>query len=227
MGSVPAVRAAACAGEGLTPDGVLSLPFEPSPAPKQGLTPPGLFRPCGAADLRGRYRESRLGPRRRPARPAVAVVGGARALARDHARAEGPLRRAGGAEDPALPRLDRADAGPGRSWQAFGSLDPRARELEARPRRPSRRRSARRRSALAGIQPSPRHSKVSRSSIVSSIAASARGLPSARTTRVYWFSTSQRPSARWRRIIAVDWRMSIGSKAETTTCLPYSPAMNP
>ena len=73
------------------------------------------------------------------------------------------------------------------------------------------------RRALAGEHPRPRHSKSSRGSIVSAIAATARSFPSRRTTRVYWFSTSQRPSTSWRRSIAIDCSRSTGSKAETTT----------
>ena len=82
--------------------------------------------------------------------------------------------------------------------------------------------SDRTRSALAGSDPRPRHSNDSRTSIVSSIAASASGFPSGRTTRVYWFSTSQRPSARWRRIIAIASSRSSGSNAVTTTGRPCS-----
>ena len=52
--------------------------------------------------------------------PAVVVVGGAGAFARDHAGADRPLRRAGRAEHPALPRLDRADS-TSPHWHAFGS----------------------------------------------------------------------------------------------------------
>ena len=44
------------------------------------------------------------------------------------------------------------------------------------------------------MNPSPRHSKCGRSSNTSAITSSARRLPSCGTTRVYWFSTSQRPS---------------------------------
>ena len=40
----------------------------------------------------------------------------------------------------------------------------------------------------------PRHSKYGRSSITSPMTSSARRLPSHGTTRLYWFSTSQRPS---------------------------------
>jgi hypothetical protein len=80
-------------------------------------------------------------------------------------------------------------------------------------------------SALHGIHPSPRHSKVSRSSIVSSSASIARGLPSRRTTRVYWFSTSHRPSRICRSSMTTACKMSSGSKAVTTTGLPYSLTM--
>ena len=48
--------------------------------------------------------------------------------------------------------------------------------------------------ALSGTEPSPRHSKLSRSTKTSSIIACARALPSSVTTRAYWFSTSARPS---------------------------------
>ena len=44
------------------------------------------------------------------------------------------------------------------------------------------------------MKPSPRHSKYGRSSMTSVMRRSARGLPSHGTTRVYWFSISQRPS---------------------------------
>ena len=47
------------------------------------------------------------------------------------------------------------------------------------------------------MKPRPRHSKCGRSSNTSASNASARGLPSSRTTRVYWFSTSHRPSRIW------------------------------
>ena len=70
------------------------------------------------------------------------------------------------------------------------------------------------------MNPRPRHSKCGRSSNTSAITSSARKLPSYGTTRLYWFSTSQRPSASWRRIIAIDWRMSSGSNPEITTGLP-------
>jgi hypothetical protein len=43
-----------------------------------------------------------------PGEASEVVVGGAGALARDHARPDRPLRRARGAEDLALPRLDHA-----------------------------------------------------------------------------------------------------------------------
>ncbi len=109
-------------------------------------------------------------------------------------------------------------------WQAFGSST----RLPGSSKRASASQSASsglRRSALRSIQPRPRHSNVSRSSIVSSSAASARGLPSRRTTRVYWFSTAQRPSRNWRSSMTTACRMSSGSKAVTTTGLPYSSTM--
>ena len=133
-----------------------------------------------------------------PGQPSVVVVGRARAFARDHAGADRPLGRARRAEDLALPGLDRTD-------QHLAALT-RLRVVDQHARHPEPslgvplgelRPSLR---ALRSIQPRPRHSKVSgpRSSIVSSSAAIARGLPSRRTTRVYWFSTSQRPSRSWR-----------------------------
>ncbi len=69
------------------------------------------------------------------------------------------------------------------------------------------------------MNPRPRHSKWGRSSNTSDITSSARRLPSYGTTRVYWFSTSQRPSVSWRSTIATDWRMSSGSNPEITTGL--------
>ena len=47
------------------------------------------------------------------------------------------------------------------------------------------------------MKPRPRHSKYGRSSMTSPITSSARRLPSQGTTRLYWFSTSQRPSCSW------------------------------
>ena len=47
------------------------------------------------------------------------------------------------------------------------------------------------------MKPSPRHSKYGRSSMTSLITWRALRLPSQGTTRVYWFSTSQRPSLSW------------------------------
>ena len=60
------------------------------------------------------------------------------------------------------------------------------------------------RSALCEMNPSPRHSKCGRSANTSPISASAAGLPCSGTTRVYWFSTSQRPSRIWRSSIVTD-----------------------
>ncbi len=56
--------------------------------------------------------------------------------------------------------------------------------------------------------------------------SSALGLPSSWTTRVYWFSTSQRPSSTWRITMCTPWRMSSGSKPTTTTGLPYVAVTN-
>src|SRR5207302_5036590 len=58
---------------------------------------------CGALSASGRTPERDGGL---PMEPAEVVVGGAGALRRDHARADRGLRRAGGAEHLALPRLD-------------------------------------------------------------------------------------------------------------------------
>ena len=94
----------------------------------------------------------------RPPQAPVVVVRGAGALARDHAGAERPLGRAGGAEDAALPRLDRA-VSTSPQWQAFGSST----RTPGSAKRASASQSAnsgRSCSALRGIQPSPRHSKV-------------------------------------------------------------------
>jgi hypothetical protein len=69
-------------------------------------------------------------------------------------------------------------------WQALGSST-RSPGSSKRASASQAANSGRSFSALCAIQPRPRHSNVSRSSIVSSSAASARGLPSRRTTRVY------------------------------------------
>ena len=70
------------------------------------------------------------------------------------------------------------------------------------------------------MKPRPRHSKCGRSAKTSASTASAVVLPSQGTTRVYWFSTSQRPAASWRRIMWIAWRMSSGSKPAITIGLP-------
>ena len=70
------------------------------------------------------------------------------------------------------------------------------------------------------MKPSPRHSKCGRSANTSAITSSARGLPSHGTTRLYWFSTSQRPARSCARIIWIACRMSSGSKPAITTGLP-------
>ena len=80
--------------------------------------------------------------------------------------------------------------------------------------------ASRMRSADWEMNPRPRHSKYGRSSNTSDIAFSATLLPSYGTTRWYWFSTSQRPSAICSRIILIDWSTSSGSKPETTSGLP-------
>ena len=54
----------------------------------------------------------------------------------------------------------------------------------------------------------------------------ARGFPSSRTTRVYWFSTSQRPSRICVSSIAIACRMSSGSNPVMTSGLPYDPGTN-
>ncbi len=76
------------------------------------------------------------------------------------------------------------------------------------------------------MNPRPRHSKCGRSSKTSAITSSAFWLPSYGTTRVYWFSTSQRPSASCTRIMWIAWRMSSGSKPAMTHGLPYCAGMN-
>ena len=62
--------------------------------------------------------------------------------------------------------------------------------------------------------------------MTSSTTSSARRLPSHGTTRPYWFSTSQRPSASWIISWWIDCRMSSGSNPATTSGLPRSDAMN-
>ena len=134
---------------------------------------------------------------------AIAVVGGAGALGSRPCRCRAAARGCRPCRRPCTRHGLIAPTSTSPHWHAFGSAT-RARGSSKRASASQAANSGRSCSALHGIQPRPRHSKVSRSSIVSSIAASARGFPSGRTTRVYWFSTSQRPSRRWRRIIAVD-----------------------
>ena len=81
-------------------------------------------------------------------------------------------------------------------------------------------------SALWLMKPSPRHSKCGRSSNTSPSSAMACGLPSSRTTRLYWFSTSQRPSRICASSMCTDCRMSSGSKPATTIGLPYTSGTN-
>ena len=71
------------------------------------------------------------------------------------------------------------------------------------------------------MKPRPRHSKWGRSSNTSARMASALGFPSSRTTREYWFSTSQRPSRIWASSMAMACRMSSGSNPAVTRGLPY------
>ena len=52
-------------------------------------------------------------------------------------------------------------------------------------------------------------------------------MPSQGTTRLYWFSTSVRPSFIWRSSITIDCSMSTGSNPETTIGLPSSAAIHP
>ena len=76
------------------------------------------------------------------------------------------------------------------------------------------------------MNPSPRHSKCGRSANTCAISASAAGLPCSATTRVYWFSTSQRPSRIWASSIATEARMSSGSNPATTIGFPYTSGTN-
>ena len=76
--------------------------------------------------------------------------------------------------------------------------------------------ASRRRSALKGILPNPRHSNDSRSSKISSISARALRLPSEDTARMYWFSTSARPSLTWRINIKIACKTSSGSNPAMT-----------
>ena len=76
------------------------------------------------------------------------------------------------------------------------------------------------------MNPSPRHSKCGRSSNVSDISFSAWVLPSGRTTRVYWFSISQRPSRICCSSMCTDARMSSGSNPATTIGFPYTSDTN-
>ena len=53
-----------------------------------------------------------------------------------------------------------------------------------------------------------------------------RGLPSSRTTRVYWFSISHRPSRIWVRSMAIACSTSSGSNPAVTSGLPYFSGTN-
>jgi hypothetical protein len=75
------------------------------------------------------------------------------------------------------------------------------------------------RSAEAGTSPRPRHSKLSRGSSTSATTCCAARLPSRPTARVYWFSTSARPSLTWRTSIRIACITSSGSKPAITTGL--------
>ena len=111
---------------------------------------------------------------------AVGVVGGARALGRDHAGADRVLGRAGRAEDLALQGLITPfSTSP--HWHALGSATRTwAREAVSASKRPY---ASERRSALCEMKPRPRHSKCGRNSKTSAIAA-GRGLPSRHDARV-------------------------------------------
>ena len=68
---------------------------------------------------------------------------------------------------------------------------------------------------LSGISPIPRHFRGTTSKTSFRISSAAR-LPSLRTARAYWFSTSARPASSCSTHINTPWRMSSGSKPVTT-----------
>ena len=76
------------------------------------------------------------------------------------------------------------------------------------------------------MNPRPRHSKYGRSSMTSLMTWSALGFPSQGTTRVYWFSTSDRPCSSCSISMATDCRMSSGSNPAQTSGLLCTLAMN-
>ena len=103
-------------------------------------------------------------------------------------------------------------------WQAAGSGTSR----RSSPKRSTASRCANAgRSArpLPGIVPMPRQC-ASHGSKKRSSTSRARGLPSGRTTLVYWISTAGRPAASCASSIAVPARMSTASKPVTTAALP-------
>ena len=69
--------------------------------------------------------------------------------------------------------------------------------------------------ALRGCMPTPRHLR-SQTSKTSSISFFDAGLPSRRTTRLYWFSTSARPASSCRTVRSTPSSMSSGSKPVMT-----------
>ncbi len=125
-------------------------------------------------------------------RAAVAVVGGAGAFARNHGRAQRVLRRAARAEGRALVRLlqalqDQAADALGGFLGTWPDATPNARSRVERrvglAQAAGRSRGSRRcRATCAGRPRRPRR-----------CARCAGRLPSRRTARLYWFSTSARP----------------------------------
>ena len=153
------------------------------------------------------------------AKAAVGPVRRAGALGRDHAGAHRRVRRADRPEQPAFAR--RLDAAQDRAALAGrivpGRLSRRGRSAAPR-RKPAN--PGRRRSALAGRKPRPRHSNASRVSNTAATSACALTLPDRVTARIYWFSTSARPSLIWRTSIRIACATSSGSKPAITTGLP-------
>ena len=145
---------------------------EVAPRARAGPRPPMIALPVMAA----------VTPSPAPGEPAEVVVGGAGALGRDHAGADRRLRRAGGAEHLALPRLEHAlEHLAALAGLRVGDPDTRAPRRAARRRRLRNSRGPQRRvrdeargraTRSTAAAPSPRRSPVS-----------AARLPSHGTTR--------------------------------------------
>ena len=144
---------------------------------------------------------------------AVEVVGGTGAFGGNHGRAEGVLGSAAGAEGGTFVGLDFAlqdqaaeafgwffDAQAGYAELAFG-VEGRVGGTQAE-------------AALGDLADAPPFAGGDLEDLADQLLAGR--LPSRRTARLYWFSTSARPDSNCWMHISTPWRMSRGSKPVTT-----------